>query len=884
MSQSIATMELVRVLEATVSIDQSALQSAQESLEKAAQTDFNTFLLGLSEVLADAGKSQVARMAAGLQLKNALTSKDPTIRVNLQQRWMAIDAQFRDSIKRYVLQTLGTELQRPSSAAQCVACIACAEIPHDQWPDLITTMVQNVTSPTSTESLKESTLEAIGYMCQDMEPEHLAHKSNEILTAIVQGMRKEEPSNQVRLAATMALLNSLEFTKANFDKDAERHFIMQVVCEGTQCTDTHVKVAALQCLVKIMSLYYQHMETYMGPALFAITLEAMKSEEDEVALQGIEFWSTVCDEEMDLAIEQSEASEQGRPPEHTSRFYGKGALQYLVPLLTQTLTKQEEGDDDDEWNPCKAAGVCLMLLATCCEDDVVPHILPFVKINIKHADWHYREAAVMAFGSILEGPEPNILKPLVVQAMPVLILLLTDESVVVRDTTAWTIGRVCELLPEAVINDTYLQALLDGLKAGLLAEPRVAANVCWAISSLAEAAYEAGDVPEDGDEPLTYCLSSTFEELVTKLLSTTDRPDAHQNNLRSAAYEAVMELVKNSAKDCYPTVQKTILVVLERIQSVIQMESQSQTTSERMQYSDLQSLLCATLQSVLRKMELIDALQISDTVMMVLLQMFNTSNGRSGGVQEDALMAVGTLIEVIGNEFLKYMEAFKPFLVMGLKNYAEYQVCLAAIGLVGDLSRALGNNLLPFCDELMYSLLENLSNEVVHRSVKPQILSVFGDIALAIGPEFNKYLGVVMTTLQQATQANVEKSDYDMIDYLNELREGCLEAYTGIVQGLKGDADKPVNQDVQLIQPHVMHMIDFIEHIAQDEDHSDSNTSAAAGLIGDLCTAFTASMLPLVEKPSIQELLQEGRRSKTNKTKTLATWATKEIRKLKVPQ
>lgn len=33
---------------------------------------------------------------------------------------------------------------------------------------------------------------------------------------------------------------------------------------------------------------------------------------------------------------------------------------------------------------------------------------------------------------------------------------------------------------------------------------------------------------------------------------------------------------------------------------------------------------------------------------------------------------------VLGSDFLKYMEAFKPFLVIGLKNYAEYQVLLVS--------------------------------------------------------------------------------------------------------------------------------------------------------------------------------------------------------------
>ncbi|CAI5790193.1 importin subunit beta-1 [Podarcis lilfordi] len=802
-------MELITILEKTVSPDCTELEAAQKFLEQAAIENLPTFLVELSRVLANPGNSQVARVAAGLQIKNSLTSKDPDVKAQHQQRWLAIDANARREVKNYVLQTLGTETYRPSSASQCVAGIACAEIPMNQWPELIPQLVANVTNQHSTEHMKESTLEAIGYICQDIDPEQLQDKSNEILTAIIQGMRKEEPSNNVKLAATNALLNSLEFTKANFDKESERHFIMQVVCEATQCPDTRVRVAALQNLVKIMSLYYQYMETYMGPALFA-----------------------------------------------------------------------DENDDDDDWNPCKAAGVCLMLLATCCEDDIVPHVLPFIKEHIKNPDWRYRDAAVMAFGCILEGPEPNQLKPLVIQAMPTLIELMKDPSVVVRDTTAWTVGRICELLPEAAINDIYLAPLLQCLIEGLGAEPRVASNVCWAFSSLAEAAYEAADVADDQEEPATYCLSSSFELIVQKLLETTDRPDGHQNNLRSAAYEALMEIVKNSAKDCYPAVQKTTLVIMERLQQVLQMESHIQSTSDRIQFNDLQSLLCATLQNVLRKVQHQDALQISDVVMASLLRMFQSTAG-SGGVQEDALMAVSTLVEVLGGEFLKYMDAFKPFLSIGLKNYAEYQVCLAAVGLVGDLCRALQSNILPFCDEVMQLLLENLGNENVHRSVKPQILSVFGDIVLAIGGEFKKYLEVVLNTLQQASQAQVDKSDYDMVDYLNELREGCLEAYTGIIQGLKGDQEN-VHPDVMLVQPRVEFILSFIDHIATDEDHTDGVVACATGLIGDLCTAFGKDVLKLVEaRPMIHELLTEGRRSKTNKTKTLATWATKELRKLK---
>jgi importin subunit beta-1 len=85
------------------------------------------------------------------------------------------------------------------------------------------------------------------------------------------------------------------------------------------------------------------------------------------------------------------------------------------------------------------------------------------------------------------------------------------------------------------------------------------------------------------------------------------------------------------------------------------------------------------------------------------------------------------------------------------------------------------------------------------------------------------------------------QNDYDMIEYLNELREGCLESYTGIIQGLKGDAPPAVAdtagvihipQELNLVQQHVPYIVQFITIVAQDSEKSDGAISAAAGLIG----------------------------------------------------
>lgn len=57
-----------------------------------------------------------------------------------------------------------------------------------------------------------------------------------------------------------------------------------------------------------------------------------------------------------------------------------------------------------------------------------------------------------------------------------------------------------------------------------------------------------------------------------------------------------MEMIKNSPRDCYATVQRMTLIILERLNQVLALEGQLQNNSDRAQVSDLQGLLCATLQ------------------------------------------------------------------------------------------------------------------------------------------------------------------------------------------------------------------------------------------------------------------------------------------------
>ena len=512
------------------------------------------------------------------------------------------------------------------------------------WPEFLPSVTDNITSTTTADEVKISTLECLGFSCERIAsledesiPEITPEITDKMLTAIVDGMQ-DSRSDPIRLSAATALRNSLLFTKKNMDSTDERNIIMQAICQATQSQDAKVRAAAYECIVQIAYQYYDKLQDYMM-TLFQLTTKTIETDEEMVALNAIEFWSTLCEEEMELLDLIAEGI-----TDRKCMNYVEGALPNLGPLLTTILTKQDEdaAHDDEIWNLSMSAATCLGLIANTTEDKVVPVIMPFVQQHIQSDNWRFREAATMAFSSILDGPSTDVIGPFVNQSIPILLTSLSDSHLMVKDTAAWTIGRICELHVHSIPDETF-PTLLQGLVEKLQQEsPQVASQSCYALHNLAAAFADDDTAATTG----TNALSSYMPTLLEQLLKATDRPDADENNLRPAAFEAISVLIQNSAPDCMQILVSLLPAIITRLQQSFTLSVLTATDKERKE--GVQGLLCGLIQVLILKMGDKDVEPHADNIMTCLLQVMQIKNATC---HQEAFSATSALCDKLEGRF-----------------------------------------------------------------------------------------------------------------------------------------------------------------------------------------------------------------------------------------
>ncbi|RSL69170.1 hypothetical protein CEP54_002439 [Fusarium duplospermum] len=863
-----SSSEINQVLANSLSPDANLRNAAEQQLTQAAESNFPLYLATLVQELANDSADGSIRAAAGIALKNAFTTRDFNRHQELQAKWLQqTDDDTKNRVKELTLQTLSSSnTQAGTAAAQVISSIAAIELPRGQWSDLLPFLVKNVSE--GVDHQKQASLTTIGYICESQDSElriALVAHSNAILTAVVQGARKEEANGEVRLAAITALGDSLEFVGNNFKHEGERNYIMQVVCEATQADDSRIQQGAFGCLNRIMALYYENMRFYMEKALFGLTILGMKSEDEDVAKLAVEFWSTVCEEEISIEDDnaQVESSDQMRPFYNFARV----AANEVVPVLLTLLTKQDEDATDDEYNLSRAAYQCLQLYAQAVGATIIAPVLQFVESNLRHEDWHNRDAAVSAFGAIMEGPDEKTLDPIVKQALPILINMMEDQSLHVKDSTAYALGRITEACSEAIDPQTQLPTLIESLFKGLLSNAKMAPSCCWALMNLAE--RFAGDLGA-----ATNPITPHFNQAVSSLLDVTARTDA-DTSVRTAAYEVLNVFVQNAASESLQPIASLSDVIIKRLEETVPLQNQVVSVEDKITLEEMQNSLCTVLQAIISRLDK-EIIPQGDRIMQILLQILNSVGGKSS-VPDAVFATISALSTSMEEDFIKYMDAFAPFLYNALGNQDEPSLCSMAIGLVSDITRSLGERSQPYCDNFMNYLLNNLRSTTLANQFKPAILQCFGDIAGAITGHFETYLSVVAQVLEQASTVTASpEGPYEMFDYVISLREGIMDAWGGIIGAMK------VSQKTQALQQYVPAIFQLLSLIANDMNRSESLMRAAMGVIGDLADAYpNGELVEAFRQDWISAMIKETKTNREFQPRTIETarWAREQVKR-----
>ena len=555
----------------------------------------------------------------------------------------------------------------------------------------------------------------------------------------------------------------------------------------------------------------------------------------------------------------------------------------ILPLLTTT----KEDDDEDDWTRAMAAGACLELMARDIGDPIIQPVANFVESRIRDPQWQNREAAVMAFGSILDGPETTKLASLVTQAFGELISMLSnDESVKVRETVAWTFTKITETMMGVIPAEMYLSEIVNALVLALKNEgdthsTRVQSHCCAALETLVS--VYAKDEPTSSIPHPTNDMSPFYGPILQELMTLSQRTD-NEGNIRTAAYQTICSFVAGSAEATIPIVNQVAEVMLKRQEELI---AHVQET-DRNNWTDIQINICVVLQTLIHRAPgSVNNPQVATRIITNLFEVLSIC-GENSSAFEDIFSTVGALAGAMESEFVQFMGAFTPFLYRALGTLVDWQVCQAGVFVTSDIVRALGERIIPYAQQIMEGLLTILKSPAIRRNVKPNAVSAVGDVALATGSSFPPYLQMTMEILSQAGTVEADDSDVAGQDFVWAMREALVDAFVGILNGLKSSrksldsciageivAERSgAAESTGAFQPYVNAIMGFLRQGWDDEDKTDQFCSSSLGLIGDFGDTYKAAVSNDLMQDWIQQAISYGRqRDASRSAKTNASYA-----------
>ncbi|KAG5860289.1 importin beta [Encephalitozoon hellem] len=770
--------------------DPAAGKRAEAKILELQSSDFERFISILVEVFGDLKSNDQLRMVSGIILKNSLHANDPELQKGCLSRWLGMRFESREYVKSMVKGAMKGPVPRfCTMAGAALGQIARIEVPNNLYQGFFEEMKRMVCD----EEAACGVCEAVGVCCSHLvkEAPDLLQMYNATVFEICMHPLKNGTTSRTKLSGLKCLMNCME-VKGIFCYEENVNIFLNATIGIWNGNDEELIHKLMICFNRLVMLNYKFIEKRVLENMLAQYLgRFFKSRHDEIKIQAIEYWCIFAEKEDEEMINK-----------------------YMPVVLPEILSLLEKGPDyyGDVWSPHKAASSCLEMYTELKGDKMMRNgmVWGFIETSLKSGSRASVDIGAVALGSVMcERCEDCLTK-----IIPDLVAGIEYEES--KDSCLWALSRVAECNFYALAD--HLPMILSKCGSVVLESSKSSIGASWVMDcvfrSIADSKGKDGfasHIPnatrKRADSFIESFLVKQYLDVLNVLVKGTELASLNDSSLRVALFSALGELILI----CPQTVSNILVgfydYTAKKIDECISVLGYA-TQDQLLVVEDVLSNYIGLIEAIATARERKDVEDLLELFIRVLESTPTIAFGE-----------VYTSISNLSSKFSPHASRILPYMTRDMRCTDRF-VLSSVINLVGRLANTMGTDFNILATVLTSSLVQCLSSEATHRDLKPTILSVFGDIALALERNFESYLDMVVMLFQQIS----ELGRYSDEEYVDNLRKNAVQLVNCSLVAI-GDSSK-----VRSVLPRII----GIAHKIGAEDENGKARNDILGLIDDL--------------------------------------------------
>ena len=818
--------QLSLILQNTLNPADNIRKQAESELNKLCDTNYEQFLIALSQKLSIESEKKEVRQASATLIKNKI------IKFNYPEQWFKLSEEKKSIIKNNILSTLASEsIDIRKSAALALAGICKIEIPQKQYLNIFD--ILSTTCLNNNLYIQLSSLTALEYIYEEIQRGDIP---NEIVARLLNTyyslLIKDNLDPQLSLATLKSIDKFLPFINDFINDPNSKNKFYDLIEKYIMNNDEKIRNAALLIFYDLASNYYDSLQNYIEK-IYDFSKKIIENDIEQNKILSIRIWFIIGFEEDYRMNQINLVSKQ--PHCFLQKYYLELSQICQKYIVTNNY-------DPDYYTLSQACTDLIYIMSRTCQNNFMQGMINYIANNINSNTENIKYSAFNVFRSLLPTIHKENFYPIVKESFASISeMLIQNYPPHFKQLGSIIMKNITNYYAKELINDTdYFNKLIELFLSLITVSSRdVTYNIILSINNLCKNILWNEN---DKTNILSKYILKIYEPIIA--LATNINNYNTEKNISHISFNLLGTLGERSALD----VKGLMIEKFQYLSKLFHDTLDPNNIPNDIIRKNYQEFIATTLTGFLTTGK--GDNNTAGELLNNIIESFKLRNE----LYDEGMTLIGSIALFTKEDFSRAMDLVSPYLLQGLRAIDNPSLCKNSIYCFSDIINSLGLNN-KYVGDFLPLIIEILSNQQVDQKLKPQCFNIISDLYLCCPDEAFKYFDNIMKIIGgaiQATQVSFnENSDKDTVKHFIDLREHLLETLTCIFAAMKDI------QELKGFVPYVKPIVNYVQFIV--EDYASSMTIMKDGLllIVDFCSCYRTDLLAILNIEIIKKLINK---------------------------